>query len=174
METKVITHEAFVKILAATAATAITLHFSSDVRFKKGNPFKNFEVRKVTIGTYDFGHSYETLVNEAASTTTFKAEALPWGSWVSGAVNKVIVYNGKYYLRYYNEQTMPSMYYTINMIPVGPEQYMDICKWSSKPTLAKTQANVGLTEKTAVRAKCLSFDNIYSAIIDDTCYVLRS
>ena len=66
---------------------------------------KGRKVHKVVRGNYQIGYSYENAVNnrldKIGSDVEFKAESLPWGSWIEGQENKLIENKGSLYLRYY-------------------------------------------------------------------------
>lgn len=169
-----------INVLKSTSANEITLILNSPVKLKKrGNPLADKAVTKHSEGSYQFGSSYETAVNEAlvadGSTNTFTAKSLPWGAWVEGCENKVIQNTKKdgtteYYVRYYNATSSVSVEYLIEGAKATASEVDTIKEFSYDKSGSKTQEGVGLSEEKQIKVHVAAFSNIQSIEIDGTTY----
>lgn len=115
---------------------------------KRGNALYG-RVKKVSVGQYQFGYSYENAVNNRlamqGNERTFEAQSRPYGVWV--IPNKIAEHNGAMYLRFYAmSNNKPSVSYFVDGRPATAEE-LDIIKFFTperKPSA--TQAAEGLTD----------------------------
>ena len=127
---------------------------------KRNNPLANERVEKITIATLQFGCSYENCVNNRTE-EEFKAEGLPWGSWVEGMENKVIEHKGEYYVRLYEKKNdNRKVAYFVNGERATEEQ-IAIIKEFAKKSYSKKQAEVGIEKyEEQVRPRSYKFSSI--------------
>lgn len=174
-----------IQLLSSTSAESITILQRSECKMNKtNNPFYHKEgrawvpdclVEKESKTTYDFGGSYEERVNEAlvsdGSAGTFKAAGLTWGEFVQGSNNRVIEYNGKFYVRcYINRDNTSEVSYFVDGVPATDQQVADIKAFTPEKKESAKQANEGLTAEKQIIPNNVSFDNILVIEIDGTEY----
>lgn len=136
---------------------------------------KGRKVHKVVRGNYQIGYSYENAVNnrldKIGSDVEFKAESLPWGSWIEGQENKLIENKGSLYLRYYkhtngNERGV----WFVDGRQASPEEFNKIMDYlRSKSDDSDKQTKAGLTEN-QVKPRTVKLSNIISLSVNHQVY----
>lgn len=175
-------YQTLISALKNTNAETIELVTRTPVKMnKKKNPYYERRVERVTEGEYKFGSSYTALMNESIDTSTgaseYKTSKLPWGQWLEGAENKIIVYTKtdeegnettSYYLRYYNAvNKLVGMKYLIDDVEATKFEIDTIHSFEpKKKAVPKTQSEHGLTESNRVMVQLVNFDNIQKIVVD--------
>lgn len=182
---QIITKQNLVQLLATTSATSLTIVQRGECKMNKvNNPFyhkegrswvADYNVEKESKTVYDFGKSYEVLVNEAlvadGSAGTFKSGSLAWGEYVKGAEGKVIEYNGKYYVRcYINKNNKSDVSYFVDGKAATDKQIESINEFTPKKSCSAKQTNEGLAEDKQVIPNNVDFDKIVTIEVDGTEY----
>ena len=114
--------------------------------------------------------NYENAVNNRlpkgdGNGEKFVAEKLPWGEWL--VPNKVIVHNGKHYLRLYvTKSVKKSTSYYLDGIKTDLNIGAEIRE--SKPSAR--QAEVGIEEKDMVKPFTICADNVSSITLNGVTY----
>ena len=136
---------------------------------------KGHKVYKVVNGNYQIGYSYENAVNnrldKIGSDVEFKAESLPWGSWIEGQENKLIENKGSLYLRYYkhsngNEQG----WWFVDNRPASAEEFSKIMDYlRSKKDESDKQTKAGLIEN-QVKPRNVKLSNIIKLVVNHQVY----
>jgi hypothetical protein len=152
----------------------IEMGTSTPLKMNKGgrngvepNPFTDRDVRKVKSGKYNFGKNYISMINEslakqgkpAVTSEEYKLEALPWSEYEFQ--DKVIVYNGKRYLRCYpikDEEIEETI--TIDGVPATQDELDIIKKYVPEKKMSKKQEEVGVTEENRIMPLAIAFENI--------------
>ena len=127
----------------------------------RNNPYYG-RVTKRVVAQMQFGYSYENACNNrCADGVTFVADSLPWGAWVEGLENKVIVHKEEYYLRLYDiNGKSPKVTYYVDGVIATSEQIAEFMAFvpQSKPS-AKQLAH-GIEEERQVTPRVIKFKRI--------------
>ena len=123
--------------------------------YLRNNPFRG-RVQKFTITPMQFGYDYETAVNnrlaKEGKETNFTADKLPWGSWLEGMRNKVIVHKDMLYLRTYCvRKSRPRTYYLLDGHLASVEEYNEFKQWLKPSSTSDKQTSHGLEEEFQVK-----------------------
>ena len=136
--------------------------YSSDCKFPKKSGLGN--VTKVVTANVQLNYDYEKVVksriaNNGGDPSSFNGETLPWGTWEIN--NKVIINNGKRYLRYYGiANGVKDVTYYVDGVVATPTQKADILAYiATKDTKSAKQSACGLDEHQVV-PRCVEFSNI--------------
>jgi len=150
--------------------TFVGVTFLSKVKMNLGgrkhlNPLWDAEVFEVVRMGLQYGYSYTNAVNNHANSEDFKSGKLPWGEWVEGLVNKVILHKGAYYIRFYevhNKSVGKSLGYLVNGREATAEEIEIINQWRvvEKRYTPNTQKEMGLTEEDDVRPLPICVDRL--------------
>lgn len=132
---------------------------------------KGVVVTKLVRTDCQMNYSYQNAVNnrleKQGDERTFKAESLPWGSWVEGQENKLIEHKGVLYLRYYEVKNahIESLWFVDGKL-ANAEQFSAIMNYlSSKKKGSEKQAEHGLTEN-QVKPKVVKLESILRLAVD--------
>ena len=124
-----------------------------------GNVTERVQYSHVAIGT-----SYENAVNNRNEITNgnrdFVAEPLTWGEWY--VPNKIITYNGNYYLRYYvNKNTRTTRELFVDGRPATAEE-VDVINAYRKASGSSSnrQAAIGIAAADQVKPRTTNIVNI--------------
>jgi hypothetical protein len=124
-------------------------------------------ITKLIKTNCQINYSYENAVNnrleKQGDERNFIAQSLPWGEWVKGQENKLIVHKGTMYLRYYDfeNSNIQSLWFVNGQIATA-EQFQKIMEYVyNKNTITKsnTQIEKGLIEH-QVKPKVVKLENI--------------
>ena len=136
---------------------------------------KGVVVTKLVRTDCQLNYSYENAVNnrldKIGSDVEFKAESLPWGSWIEGQENKLIENKGSLYLRYNkhtngNEQGV----WFVDGRQANPEEFKKIMDYlRSKSDDSDKQTKAGLTEN-QVKPRTVKLSNIISLSVNHQVY----
>jgi hypothetical protein len=139
----------FVKVISMTEPKLL----------KRGNPLANATITKVTNATLQFGYSYENSVNNRTD-EEFVAEALPWGKWVEGQVNRILEHNGEYYGRFYElKNGHRDVLYLVDGEFATDEQ-IEIIKQFTPKSKSNRQEEVGISIENQVKPRSYKFSSI--------------
>lgn len=134
-------------------------------------------VEKKVSKQVQIGYSYESTVNSRLERVgqdgNFVASGLSWGSWVVGCENKIIEYNGSYYLRAYamRSNKKSEIIYYVNGIVASVDEIEKIAEYEkSKSYGSKKQAESGLLEN-QVKPMNIKFSNIIRLKVSKDEYV---
>ena len=122
------------------------------------------------------GWGYENSVNNRLQAQgderTFVAEKLPYGEWVKGMENKVIMHKGEFYMRAYKMNNAKYVVeYFVNGIPATAAQVSLIkAKEAAAKKPSNTQASEGLVEN-QVRPFNVKFENILELKVSGETYI---
>lgn len=130
---------------------------------KRGNPLNGFKIEKITKAVLQYGYSYENAVNNrVAEGEEFKADELPWGEWVDGFENKILIHKGELYVRLYEKKNdSRQVFYLINGELATDEQVAIIKQFTPKSN-SKKQEEVGLEYEEQVKPRSYKFSSIIS------------
>lgn len=133
---------------------------------KRNNPYYGRVVKRV-VAQMQFGYSYENACNNrCADGVTFVADSLPWGAWVEGLENKVIVHKGEYYLRLYDiTNKAPKVTYYVDGAIATSEQIAEFMAFvPQSKSYSEKQAEHGIEKQVMPRA--IRFSNIRELTIN--------
>lgn len=130
---------------------------------KRGNPYNGMKVEKITKAVLQYGYSYENAVNNRiAEGEEFKADELPWGEWVEGFENKILMHKGELYARFYEKKNdHREVIYLING-QIATEEQVAIIKQFTPKSNSKKQEEVGLEYEEQVKPRTYKFSSIVS------------
>lgn len=122
------------------------------------------------------GWSYENSVNNRlqaqGDARTFVAEKLPYGDWVKGMENKVILHKGEFYMRAYKMNNAKSIVeYFVNGVPATATQ---VALLKAKEAAAKKPSNTQSAEGlfvNQVRPFNIKFDNVLELKVSGEIYI---
>ena len=133
-------------------------------------------VTKLVKCDCQINYSYENAVNnrleKQGNERNFIAQSLPWGEWVKGQENKLIVHKGTMYLRYYDvaNADIKSMWF-VNGRMATADEFKKIFEYlqSKKKTSTRQEEN-GLIEN-QVKPKVVKIENIIRLAVNNCEYV---
>ena len=134
----------------------------TDVKVKKDCPIqgaKKLSTRIMQVN-YDYGKAVNNHLEKAGESRNFVAGSLQWGSWI--VPNKLIVHNGKLYLRAYSVKgaTTENVYYLANGTKASAGDVEVIKSYAYAKGSSAKQAAAGLSEDEQVYPQAISFDSI--------------
>lgn len=152
----------FVNVIAITDADM----------YLRNNPYRG-RVKKFTITPMQINYDYETAVNnrlkKLGEEPNFKADKLPFGSWLKGFENKIIVHKDEFYLRTYCVKNKhPKTFYLLDGVLVTKEQMADIKEWLKPTSASDKQSNAGLEEEYQVKPRTYKFESLIAITIKHT------
>ena len=137
---------------------------------------KGNKVSNITRMDCQLNYSYENAVNnrleKQGDERVFVAKSLPWGEWVEGQENKLILHKDSLYLRYYEVQNAKrATIWLVNGRTANAEEFRKIMDYlKSKKDNSNTQSNVGLVEN-QVKPRTVKVSNIIRLAVNGCEYV---
>lgn len=137
--------------------------------YLKGNPLRG-RVKKFTITPMQFGYDYENAVNNRlerdGKERSFRADKLPFGSWVDGMENKVITHNDMFYMRTYCvRNAKPRSYYFVDGHIASAQETAEIFKWLKPSSTSEKQSAEGLSDEFQVKPRSYKFSSLVAISI---------
>ena len=128
------------------------------------------EMASVQIG-YDYENAVNNRIDEEG--VTFKAESLPWGTWLRP--NYLITHKGNTYLRAYLAKTtkVATTYYLDGELPADGYAIEDIMTYIRPSHTSARQSEVGIEESKQVKPLTINIANIAYAVIDGCKYIIK-
>jgi hypothetical protein len=157
----------FVSILALTEPDMYT----------RNNPFKG-RVKKLVKAPMQINYDYEKAVNnrleKEGKEGNFSADKLPWGSWVKGMENKIILHNDNYYLRTYciPGKKIQRIFLIDGRLATANEKE-ELENWLKPAEKSEKQKNAGLSAEKEVKPRTYQFGNLLSVKINHTRIVIE-
>lgn len=136
-------------------------------------------VTKLVQTTCQLNYSYESAVNnrleKQGGERVFKALSLPWGEWVVGFENKLILHKETLYMRYYNVENSntTSVWFVDGRIATDEElAKIKAYLMTKSKAVSKRQAEAGLTEH-QVSPKVVKLENIIRLSTNNKVYTKK-
>ena len=140
--------------------------------YLRNNPYRG-RVKKFTVTPMQINYDYETAVNnrlrKIGEEPNFKADKLPFGTWLQGFENKIITYKDELYLRTYCVKNKhPKTFYLLDGVLVNDEQMTEIKQWLKPTSTSDKQSNAGLEKDYQVKPRTYKFESIIAITIKHT------
>jgi hypothetical protein len=181
--TRIITAEEFISIINNIKGCQFaSLVYTTDIasmnkKFIGGKkcPYYGRVNTTTEMASVQIGYDYENAVNNriADESTTFKAESLPWGTWLRP--NYLIGHKGATYLRCYlaKPTKVTTTYYLDGELPVDGYTIEDIMSYIRPTHTSARQSEVGIEESEQVKPLTINIANIAYAVIDKVKYIIK-
>lgn len=181
--TRIISAEEFISIINSLkgcqfASLVYTTNTASmDKKFIGGKkcPYYGRVNTTTEMTSVQIGYDYENAVNNRIENedTTFKAESLPWGTWLRP--NYLIGHKGATYLRCYLAKTtkVATTYYLDGELPADGYAIEDIMTYIRPSHTSARQSAVGIEEREQVKPLTINIANITYAVIDHVKYIIK-